>query len=211
MSSVTDEGTVYAAKIDEKFYLIGQSGAGGITNSICEAAIGGEVWTFDMVDFNPDFLEHETWGTFIPNGSDGVDYDTALYKIANTDCQSRYFIQWETRYGGIQCQPMKFKSEYSEDIKTVSIANTIDEERVINKQIDSKWLLNSRYLNDTEIKTFEDLFIAPRVWLIDTEKQMRIPVIVETNEYTEKTIKNEKKLFKLEIMVAANVKQNIVY
>ena len=211
LSSVVDEGTVYAAKIENKFYFIGQENNGGTISSIYKSAIGGEVWTFDLVDSNQEFFLHEDWGALIPDGELGVPYRYAYYKIANTDCKSRYFIQWETRYGGIQCQPFSLNSEYSENIESSIIANTIDEESVINKQIKSSWRLNSRYLNDVEIKTFEDLYIAPRVWLIDVEKQMRIPVIVNDSKYVEKKFKKERTLFNLSINVSANIKQNIVY
>lgn len=211
LSSVVDEGTVYAAKIEDKFYFIGKNTNGTLINSICKSAIGGEIWTFDYVDFNQEFFFHEDWGALIPDGADGVPYIYAYNKIANTDCKSRYFIQWETRYGGIQCQPFSLNSEYSENISTTKITNIIDEERPINKQITSSWSLNSRYLNDVEIKTFEDLYIAPRVWLIDVEKQMRIPVIVNDSKYVEKQFKNDRKLFNLSLKVSANIKQNIIY
>lgn len=211
MSSVDDEGTIYAAKIDSKFYLIGEGQPTNPVNTICERAIGGEVWTFDLVDFNPDFLKQEDWGALIPDGKYGVEYGYAMHKIANVDCNSRYFIQWETRYGGIQCQPFSLNNEYSENIKTTKIANIIDEERPINKQVESNWELNTRYLNDVEIKTFEDLFIAPRVWLIDTEKGMRLPVIVNDNKYVETQFKNGRRLNNLKIKVSANTKQNIIY
>ena len=212
MSSIQDEGTVYAAKVDDKFYFLGVGHTNNIVmSSLCAVPIGGEVWTFDYVDFNQEFFFHEDWGALIPDGADGVPYIYASYKIANTDCKSRYFIQWETRYGGIQCQPFSLNSEYSENIESSIIANTIDEESVINKQITSSWSLNSRYLNDVEIKTFEDLYIAPRVWLIDVEKQMRIPVIVNDSKYVEKQFKNGRRLNNLKIKVSANIKQNIVY
>jgi hypothetical protein len=76
---------------------------------------------------------------------------------------------WQDRTGAYQCQPFSKRDYYNESIKTTSIKNLLDEDKVINKQVTSNWILNSDWLTKEGYKAHESILTSPKIWLFDTE------------------------------------------
>ena len=127
------------------------------------------------------------------------------------ECTARYYLAWNDRFGDIQSQPFNGKVEYSENIDTEEIIDYKMRRRPSNKQVQPKWKLNTTWLNPKVYPMYESIFISPYLLLYDTEQDKAWNVIVKDSEYKEKTYKNQKGLFNLEITVEANTTQNYIF
>lgn len=126
-------------------------------------------------------------------------------------CPARYYLAWNDRYGDIQSQPFDGKVVYSEDIKTEEIIDYKERRRVSHKTLQPKWKLNTKWLKEEVYPIYESIFTSPYLLLYDVEQDKAYNVIVTDNKYEEKTRKNEKTLFNLEINVEANKTQELTY
>ena len=127
------------------------------------------------------------------------------------DCNARYYLAWNDRYGDIQSQPFDGKVVYSEDIKTEEIIDYKSRRKVSHKSVQPKWKLNTRWLNEEYYPIYEAIFTSPYVLLYDTEQDKAWNVIVTDSKYEEKTRKSEKTLFNLEIEVEDIKTQEMTY
>ena len=126
-------------------------------------------------------------------------------------CPARYYLAWNDRYGDMQSQPFEGKVVYSEDIKSEEIKDYKERRRVSHKSIQPKWDLNTKWIKEDVYPIYESIFTSPYVLLYDTEQDKAWNVIVTSKEYEEKTRKNEKSLFNLELKVEACKTNELTY
>lgn len=126
-------------------------------------------------------------------------------------CYSRYYLAWNDRYGDIQSQSFDGKIEYTEDMQKIEIKDYKMRRRVIHNELQPKWKLNTKWLSEDVYPMYESIFTSPYLLLYDTQTDRSWNVILTDNKYTEKTYKNQKALFNLEITVEANTKENRIF
>ena len=126
-------------------------------------------------------------------------------------CYSRYYLAWNDRYGDIQSQPFDGKIEYTEDTQKTEIKDYKMRRREVHNELQPKWKLNTKWLSEDVYPMYESIFISPYLLLYDTQTDRSWNVIVTDNKYAEKTYKNQKSLFNLEITVEANTKENRIF
>lgn len=145
---------------------------------------------------------------------DRLDPDEYIGKctIAVLDsCYSRYYLAWMDRFGDVMSQPFAGKMEYTEDFERNEIKDYKLRRRVIHNEVQPKWRLNTKWLNEDIYPMYESIFTSPYLLLYDTETDRSWNVILSDSEYKEKTFNTEKTLFNLEINVEANTKQNYIF
>lgn len=133
-------------------------------------------------------------------------------KVANIDlCPADYYLIWYDRTGAYQCQPFSKKAIKTEKFTNKNIVNIIEESRPYEKLVESSWTLNSDWLNNEEYKAFESIFTSPYCYLYDSKLNTGWWVNCTDKSWTQKTNKNQKKLFNLTINVTANKQERLVY
>lgn len=125
-------------------------------------------------------------------------------------CPAKYYLQWVDRYGGIQTQPFNGKSTLKEKFENTNIQNSKGYSRKVFIQDEFDWTLNSKWLTEYEYKVYEGIFVSPLVRLYDVENDNLYEVLVSDTSYTEKTYKNQKKLFNMTVNVTNNKKQRFL-
>lgn len=161
---------------------------------------------FTLVRITPNYTDNNLTRT-IP-----VDIYYGRCAVGVLDkCYSRYYLAWNDRYGDIQSQAFDGKIEYSENIDTEEIMDYKLRRRVSHKEVQPKWKLNTKWLNQDIYPIYESIYTSPYLLLYDTEQDKSWNVIVTNSDYKEKTFKTEKGLFNLEITVEANKTQNMTY
>lgn len=123
----------------------------------------------------------------------------------------RYYLAWMDRYGDYMSQPFEGKYEYSEDFEKSEMKDYKLKRRIIHNELQPKWKLNSTWINEEFYPFYEAIFTSPYLLLYDTKTDRAWNVILSDNSYLEKTFKNQKKLFNLEINVEANTRQNFIF
>ena len=126
-------------------------------------------------------------------------------------CYSRYYLAWMDRFGDVQSQAFDGKIEYTEDFERNEVKDYKLRRRVIHNELQPKWKLNTKWLNEDIYPMYESIFTSPYLLLYDTETDRSWNVILTDSEYKEKTFKTEKTLFNLEINVEANTKENRIF
>lgn len=126
-------------------------------------------------------------------------------------CYSRYYLAWNDRYGDIMSQPFDGKIEYSENSEKSEMLDYKLKRRVIHNELQPKWKLNTKWINEDVYPMYESIFTSPYLLLYDTETDRSWNVILTNPDYKEKSYNNEKTLFNLEITVEANAKQNYIF
>lgn len=126
-------------------------------------------------------------------------------------CYSRYYLAWMDRYGDVQSQAFDGKIEYTEDFERNEVKDYKLRRRIIHNELQPKWKLNTKWLNEDVYPMYESIFTSPYLLLYDTETDRSWNVILTDSEYKEKTFNTEKTLFNLEINVEANTKQNYIF
>lgn len=129
----------------------------------------------------------------------------------DTNCISRYYLQWQDRMGGFQSQPFNDKYTYSESFETETLTDYQGRKRTTNVGVTSKFKINTDWLPEDLYPYYESIFTSPLLFLYDTKEDKRYAVIVTDSEYTEKTFNNQKRLFNITLNLELNNKQNIVY
>lgn len=142
------------------------------------------------------------------------DIDSEIYykKVANVDfCPADYYLIWYDRTGAYQCQPFSKKSTHSESITTNNLVNIIEETRPYEKLIEDRWTINSDWLNEKEYKAFESIFTSPYLYLYDKNLNTGWWVNCTDKNWTQKTYKNQKRLFNLTVNLSINKNQRLLY
>jgi len=138
-------------------------------------------------------------------------------KIAEIDspqCNdiNRYYLMWQDRFGGFQCQPFEKTETYQEDFKRHEWATYQNAKRLGGIEIQPKWKLNTGWIKDELYPYYESILISPSITMIDIIEDKTYRVLVNDSNYTEKTFKNqERKLFNLELTVSQDKPQQILY
>lgn len=144
--------------------------------------------------------------------SNNIESEINYKKVANVDlCVSDYYLIWYDRTGAYQCQPFSKKATHTESITTNNLVNLIEETRPYEKLVDDKWTINSDWLNDDEYKAFESIFTSPYLYLYDSKLNTGWWVNCTDKNWTQKTSKNQKKLFNLQVNLQINKSQRLLY
>lgn len=136
---------------------------------------------------------------------------TDIKKVAIFDnCYSRYYLQWQDRFGGWQSQAFRDNIQYSEDFSVTETQSYTNERKKSLISVQPKWKLSSGWIEEEYYPIYESIYVSPTVILYDSLNDVSYPVFV-TGNYTEKKYKNEKKLLNLTLNLEHSIKQNIVY
>ena len=126
------------------------------------------------------------------------------------DCPTRYYLQWQDRYGGIQSQPFTGSITYQESITRSNITNYKNQKIITQNVVQPKWELSSGWIAEEDFPYYESLFISPYLKLYDTQKDVSYLVNITNNSFTEKNWNNTKKLLSLTLNLEAVKPQNIL-
>lgn len=160
-----------------------------------------------------DYTEYDILLREFKDATEGVMVQTIeedtyhFIDIAEIDkCPSRYYLIWEDRFGGMQCQPFEGQDTYSESISNIEIQNYAGHKRKASITVEESFNLNTKWLTDDLYPIYEGILISPRLMLYDTQLDKYFPVISIEDSYTEKTFKNQKGFFNMGITV--NIDKN---
>lgn len=127
-------------------------------------------------------------------------------------CISKYYLCWQDRAGGFQCQPFSKTSTFSEDIKRNEWATYQNAKRLGSVEVTNKWELNSEWIPDEHIPYYESIMVSPAIFLWDLDNDMSYRVTVKDNSWTEKNFRNQgRKLNNLQLTVIEDKPQQILY
>lgn len=144
-------------------------------------------------------------------GANALVKDTNGFVIAEFDtCHKRYYLQWQDRYGGIQCQALDDNYIYTESFDVTETQNYKNERKKSGIQVQPKWKLSTGWLTEEAFPIYESIFVSPSLLLYDSELNVAYDVITN-GSYTEETHKNKRTLLNLTIELEAISKQNIIY
>lgn len=138
-------------------------------------------------------------------------------KIAEIDSPQctelrRYYLMWQDRFGGFQCQPFEKTSTFQEDLKRHEWATYQNAKRLGGIEVQPKWKLNTGWIKDELYPYYESILISPYIMMIDVVENKTYRVLVNDSNYTEKTFKNQgRQLFNLELTVSEDKPQQILY
>lgn len=162
------------------------------------------------------FIPDDSTKTIIPHvhyeSYEEITHEDGPVKIADVDaCPARYYLQWVDRLGGIQSQPFDGKETKTINYTKTNIYNQYHEARPVNFDNNYQFDLNTYFINEKYYPFYESIFVSPYLCLYDTENDMAYNVNVVDKQFTEKTWKNQKKLFNLNIKLEINKNENILY
>lgn len=127
-------------------------------------------------------------------------------------CVSKYYLCWQDRTGGFQCQPFSKTSTFSEDIKRNEWATYQNAKRLGSVEVTNKWELNSEWIPDEHMPYYESIMVSPAIFLWDLDNDISYRVTVKDNTWTEKTFRNQgRKLNNLQLTVIQDKPQQILY
>lgn len=138
-------------------------------------------------------------------------------KVMNIDlgvdsCLSRYYLCWQDRAGGFQCQPFIKGFTYKEEIKRNEWKTYRNERRIANVNVINKWEIYSDWIEDRIMPYYESIMVSPNVYLWDLEEDQQYKVLVDDNTWTEKTFRNQGgKLNNLKLNLSESTPQFIRY
>ena len=133
-----------------------------------------------------------------------------LTKIANIDFApcSRYYLMWQDRYSGFQCQPFEKASTYKEQFSYSEIQKSNLTRVKTQTDVQPSWEINSGWIDADVYPCYESIFISRSLTLIDTVDNINYNVIVKDTSYTEKTFRNQnRKMFNLKLNLELAKKQ----
>lgn len=125
-------------------------------------------------------------------------------------CYKRYYLQWQDRFGGYQCQAFNDITKFSIDYKVTETQTYTNERNKSFISAQPKWKLSSGWIKEDFYPYYESIFVSPHVILYDTQEDVTYNVFV-TGNWTEKKFKNEKKLLNISLDLELKTKQNIIY
>lgn len=130
--------------------------------------------------------------------------------IVDMGCLSKYYLLWQDRYGGYQCQPFEKVDTFGIEYKYEEMKDYQNRSRNINIDVQPKWKVQTDWIDEQYYPYYESIFVSPYVVLYDTEEDMVYNVVATDKEYTEKTWYNQHKFFNLELNLKLD-KQTIIY
>lgn len=143
---------------------------------------------------------------------DDMSSELNYKKVADIDLTpADYYLIWYDRTGAYQCQPFSKRSIHTENITSNNLVNNIEETRPYEKLVENKWTINSDWLTDEEYKAYESIFTSPYHYLYDSKLNAGWWVNCNDKTYTQKTYKNQKKLFNITINLTANKNQRMLF
>lgn len=139
-------------------------------------------------------------------------YGTAPQHVAIVDigCLPKYYLLWQDRYGGYQCQPFDKVDTFGIEYKYEEMKDYQNRSRNINIDVQPKWKIQTNWIDEQYYPYYESIFVSPYVVLYDTDEDMVYNVVATDKEYTEKTWYNQHKFFNLELNLKLD-KQTIIY
>ena len=139
-------------------------------------------------------------------------YGNAPQHVAIVDmgCLPKYYLMWQDRYGGYQCQPFDKVDTFGIEYKYEEMKDYQNRSRNINIDVQPKWKVQTDWIDEQYYPYYESIFVSPYVVLYDTEEDMVYNVVATDKEYTEKTWYNQHKFFNLELNLKLD-KQTIIY
>lgn len=140
-----------------------------------------------------------------------VNFDVKVKLADVDDCPSKYYLIWMDRSGAYQCQPFNKRSVRKENITRTQITNLLEENRNVSVSIRDSWTLNTDWLGEEEYKAYESIITSPYLYLYDTEVDRGYWVNCKDNNWEEKTVKNNKRLFNMSVNVETIAPINIIY
>lgn len=144
--------------------------------------------------------------------ADDIESEVNYKKVANIDiCPADYYLIWYDRTGAYQCQPFSKRSLHSENITSNNLVNTLEETRPYEKLVENKWTINSDWLTDEEYKAYESILTSPYHYLYDSKLNTGWWVNCGDKTYTQKTFKNQKRMFNMTVNLTANKNQRMLY
>jgi len=133
-------------------------------------------------------------------------------KVAEVDaCPADYYAIWMDRTGAYQCQPFRGNVVFKEDISTTNLINITGESRPGLKDVGSSWKLYTDWLNDEQHKAYESILTSPYIYLYDVKNDMGHWCNCTDSSWQDKTYKQQKRLFTLNITLKDQTDQNILY
>ena len=156
------------------------------------------------IDKTSDYEAKEIWLSDVNFG--------VKVKLADVDdCPSKYYLIWMDRSGAYQCQPFNKRSVRKENVTRTQITNLLEENRNVSVSIRDSWTLNTDWLGEDEYKAYESIIASPYLYLYDTEVDRGYWVNCKDNNWEEKTVKNNKRLFNMSVNVESIAPINIIY
>lgn len=139
-------------------------------------------------------------------------YGSAPQHVAIVDmgCLPKYYLLWQDRYGGYQCQPFEKVDTFGIEYKYEEMKDYQNRSRNINIDLQPKWKVQTNWIDEQYYPYYESIFVSPYVVLYDTDEDKVYNVIPTDKEYTEKTWYNQHKFFNLELNLKLD-KQTIIY
>lgn len=132
-------------------------------------------------------------------------------KIGMIDsCPARYYLMWQDRGGAFQSQPFNDKGTYSESFERSTTTNYKGEKLLKNITVQSKWKINSDWIDEKMYPIYESIYVSPKLLLYDSKEDNCWFVNVK-GDYTEKTFRNQKSLFNITLELEENITQKILY
>lgn len=167
--------------------------------------------TYGMINMPLSFW----YGDVVPNDGDLIFFVDEIYKffdVAVVDkCPAKYYLLWQDRMGGMQCQPFNMIDTYSEGIEQKISEDYKGIKSVIGVNVTPKWKIQTGWINDELYPYYESIFVSPYLKLYNTDMDKMIDVVLTDSEYTEKTYLNQgKKKFNLELNVEQNKMQKVL-
>lgn len=124
---------------------------------------------------------------------------------------SKYYLQWQDRFGGFQSQPFNGKCKYKEGFERLDIENYKGNKRPINITVSPTWELNTSWVDANLYPFYESIFVSPYLLLYDVEEDTAYNVVVTNKDYNEELWKNNKKMYNLTLTFELDKTQKIIY
>lgn len=132
--------------------------------------------------------------------------------IANLDGDSRFFLKWKDRYGMPQCQPFAGTELYSENVNRDEITTLKNNRKIISANVQPKWKLNTKWINQKYYPFYESIFVSPYLQLYDTHEDKIYDVVLVNTNYEEKTFYNQnRQMFNLQLEVELSSTQKMIF
>ena len=140
------------------------------------------------------------------NNDNDTWYNVAKFEL----CHTRYYLQWQDRFGSYQSQPFTGKMQYSENITNNEKQNYNNVRSKRNVVIQPKWEIYSGWIKESLFPIYESIYVSPTVRLYDAQTDRTYDVIINDN-YVEKKYSKEKTMLNINLTLEATEKQNILY
>lgn len=132
--------------------------------------------------------------------------------IANLDGDSRFFLKWKDRYGMPQCQPFAGTELYSENVNRDEITTLKNHRKIISANVQPKWKLNTKWINQKYYPFYESIFVSPYLQLYDAYEDKIYDVVLVNTNYEEKTFYNQnRQMFNLQLEVELSSTQKMIF